>query len=355
MKRLWSRLIALLAATVAGVQRTLGRRTARRLLAEGTPRVRDHLGELPPASLALAPRASPSLPTARLTPPLTPLVGVTRPERFGLAGESLRPGASRSPAPERRVPSVRLPRRLPLSIYSLGQARPERFGLDEALRTRAEQARPELSSDTPLAPPAPMLAPRPAPEPPSLARLELSRFRLDAEARPAAERVSLERPERDPRASRNTVLARSLVAPRAMERTAVDDLPEVHPLEAFYAWIESRTPKALDTATANTWQQPSDVEEALGECREQFLLRRGVERVEISGESKPEFAPRDGVSLNGIESFAAPRREDLAIESPEAFEPARLMAMATVGAAPSKEARELLRTLAGALREHHER
>lgn len=336
------------------IRQALDRYRVRRFHRLGLPSVRDTLAHqpsaLPPAPASLRMPAyrpaddghdyqapEPSLrwmagektPALRLTttkalPPAPPELAVLR-----LDAWHKRPD---------RLPFDRTPRR----VASLGQVRPEVFGVEEA-QTRVERAAPPPLAD-PLLVPAPH---RPASPvrlrpPEALGQVAPEAFGLAADGTPPTELepVAARSVMKLPRA-RASFLFR-FTEPASVERilspafsSPTDGLEEK--LEPFF---DRPDPGAHPPVAARI---DETVAHSLDEVREQFLLRRGIGRVEVDEWELGSLEALDGLGRGSIRVFSGVAFEDL---QPEPVEPLRMrLENPPVDLAPSIEASVDARTM----------
>lgn len=331
------------AAFVQRLRRALDRVRVRRLLRLGLPTVQEALEQnalpAPPASLRMpayrpadegpdyqAPAPSLRWLAGQSPPPL--LLASTRalpPPRRELA--VLRLDAFRLPAPLPfdRTPPVEAP---------LALARPELFGVEEE-GTRIERTVPPPLADPTLSrAPASVDTARLRP-PDALHHVEPRAFGLAEDGTPATEVEPLQpRPVMKLARARASFLFR-FTEPQSVERILSPTF--VSPNEGLEERIEPffNRPEAGAQVPVEASIDES-VGHALDEVREQFLLRRGIGRVEVDESELGRLEAIDGLARGSIKVFSGITFEDL---QPEPVEPLKMrLANPPVDMAPSIEA-----------------
>lgn len=290
--------------------------------------------------------------STRILPPPARELAVLRPELWNVEARR----ALRSPGFVQRRPGERaaLLGRLPaLPPPQPVVARPEVFGLDEALAsTRLERAlRGPHLVEALMGRRRPVVeAPRPLPRAP-LGVVDPAAFGLDPDARPAALAVPVEprHPPRLPRA-RATFHAR-FVDPHPSE-AFYKDLPPTFGesvLEGAEAFFDASGLGGSDRP--DEWDVGDELEERLQEVREQFTLRRDIDRYEYD---PADLDNLEGVSTGVMEAISTFTGLEFVDLDPEPFRPLQLRLDAPPpDMAPFTESAERqLKWLLSAIKEH---
>jgi hypothetical protein len=242
---------------------------------------------------------------------------------------------------------------LPALPHDLGRARPAHFRLDADLRTPAERERPRtLGERPPRAPPRPPAPARLRP-PRDPGRAEPSRFRLDDDFTLPPERIGPA--PRKP--------AQSIGFPARFWTQFVDPGRTLYSTPPFAAPPTSDwTQRHQERVEAQTFggnpeglypyehAEADAIEDAMDEVREQFFLRRDVNRVELSDEEMEVSLERETIERPAMEPLTPEFVPPVTFEEWQKLDIPLALAVPQ-GPAPSGEALSLLRTLQQALAE----